>query len=372
MVKDTDKSKHGRRKLLKMCGIGLGISTISAGTTQASPEYHIKLRGTVSNPVSTKAIEHQRNALIKRYRNQQDGSTSFSLTVPSHDDGAIVAYNFIIRESGEPREHYLRIDSDELSNSNAVSHSERHSRADMWLVDDPGKVTQNSKVKQGDATTTSTKDDYSDWNDRGSAYDEIENPPYGILIKDYELKSDPDTNAQVVKTACEMEAGKQRARHGDPSYDERWQNKEAVVIQNWNQSNYNNEMRDRYPRGNPSNEKNEKNITLSADPDTLIAAVGLKYSQPESEVIDDSSQFDEISRHKLKNAPGGDPAKHTAYYTPSAYTKVNKINDDCDRPKQYVLVDIELTGVWADTNFLNQWVNPTPEKTTSTQFLEYC
>lgn len=351
---------------MKRCGIatfGIASAPGFVGAQRNSrSRVQVTLRGTPQDPVDKKEILKQKKDVVQ-VSGQQDRTFT---VVPKSDNQKILAYNFFYDGEGAAREQYLTLSKSsavgiQSNNGPDIDVQARHDRADQWLTDPP-ETGQNDGVSlDTDVASTSGSESWSNWHTSDDFYTEHEVPPYGVIIPQYTLKSHPDADTDLygLETGIELESGKNRARNAnDDDYNDRWQNKEGMIVQNWNQEG-DSDLKDRFPRGNESNEMDKTSISLGVDVGSDGPSAGVNvsktYSQPESEVLDKSSRIDDITRYHLKNATNSDPAKWTCYYNPSSLATVSF--DSCEPPTWWSgVVDIDFTATWGDTNALGQWV----------------
>jgi hypothetical protein len=367
-----------RRQFMKRSSIGVLSIVSTSGVVGArgnsGPEAQVALRGTPQNPVSTKDILKRKKGVV-RASGREDRMFA---VVPKSENQTVLAYNFFLDEEGTPREQYLTTRTSigiQSVGGTEIDVQSRHERADRWLTDPPSAGQSGKDTVNTASVSTNADENWSDWIGRDNFYTEHEVAPFGVIIANYKLKSDPDSDLYGLETGVELESGKNRERNAnDDDYNDRWQNKEGLIVQNWNQ-NGDSDLKDRFPRGNESNEHNETSVSLDAGGDASGPSAGVSvsktYSQPESEVLDKSSKIDDITRYNLKNAPNSDSAQWTCYYNPSSLATVSF--DSCGPPTWWeTVVDIDFTATWGDTNFFGQWVPRTETETISHGLATMC
>lgn len=382
--KKKDTPGLNRRRFVKSAGVmttGLSVASGLGRAQKGKKQNPIRLRGSLSNPVSRNQIIKKRKKFVK---NSNSTKGKFG-AIPSASSAVVLAYNFFIDTDGTPREQFLTANPafgkaksgirEEEGEVEALERTDfdlnaKHAKADAWIADPPTINKKQESVDLDSTVTTSSTDQWSDWDHISSIYTEHESAPYGVIIYDLTFKREPSDNAFALDVGVELESGKNRVRYSnDSSYNERWQNKEGFLTQNWNQDQYT-DLQDRYPRTNKSNEATNTSITLGADSDsTFGASVTKTYSQPETEVLEKTSKIDDIARHHMVNAPNSDPAKFTCFYNPSS---ISTVGTSCSGSGFVDMVEADFVATWGDTNFLGQWVPETHSDNVTFTVGEYC
>ncbi|WP_136687727.1 hypothetical protein [Halorhabdus amylolytica] len=389
--KKHDRTATNRRDLLKATGFGVaaicGVSGVAFAAPNSKDNTRVKLRGSPQNPVKGKTIKQERKVALEKLR-ESDDLTGDVVLKEFDDESNILSYNFIVSSDGGIEEHVYRYSSnDVLSQSVDASTqsvddrvvSRAHDAADEWLAEgmpknksfskDTSKSNSSSVTRQGAAGATSSYPDWEDWNKVSTHYDVNERPPYGVVIEDYEFRSDPDdSDAMAVQTGVDMEAGFNRRKHYDEYGD--WHIKMAFVRQEWEWPAVDDEgMRDRYPRGNLSEGTESLGIDLGIDGNgTGSAGVSYTFSKSLDNIIDESSQGDNVGRWRMKLDPFSNAAESNAYYNPGSMalvdpTCLSPVNSD-------LAISIPLEVEFGEP-FYNAW-SKTHSETFSNGFFVLC
>jgi hypothetical protein len=184
---------------------------------------------------------------------------------------------------------------------------------------------------------------WGDWLNQGNVFTYEEHPPYGIVLKDYELRRDPSHATYAIRTIVDMESGRNRNNNGDDDYFDVYQNRGARVVHDWNQS-YTVTTRDRYPRGQIDGEKSSVSTNLGIDAAGASAGVSYNYSQPSARVTDPSSMSDNTTQAELYLDPGTSGAETNAFYQPGSLTEVDIA--DCSISGSHPVVAVEMDAIW--------------------------
>lgn len=356
----SDGIVTNRRDLLKTTGLAMATVGGASGVSFAAPTPEnlstIKLRGTPTKPVRGEVINRKRASALKKLRRTGDLADDVVLKQFDDEESDILSYNFVVASDGSVEEHVYRYSPEgglSVSSVGTDPASRAHAAADEWLAEGtPG--TQSSATTQDTVSTTASYPDWYNWNSAGSTYDVNERPPYGVVIEDYDFRSDPNgSDAMAVQTGVDMEAGYNREKNGYDEYDQ-WHMKMAFARHEWLKPTVgDSDMRDRYPRGDLSEGTESYGVSLGIDGQgTGSIGVSYGFSKSMDNIIDESSQGDNVGRWRMKLDPYSDAAQSNAFYNPGSMALVD--NESCgsdswDVPAVDIPLDVEFGMPWYNT-----------------------
>lgn len=339
----------GRRAIIRTIGIGaLGVPIIgNVAASDSSNQYYETLRGTITDPITDEDIARAQEDVFSRYTDQEDGSDPLFLSEPSaNEETTTLAYNLSIKSDGTPEEHYVKSNSNteanELTALSQTKTARLHAMADDWMMNSP-RIESAESGSSSEVGVYSNAADWGDWSDQGNIFLYEDYPPYGRVLKDYQLRRDPNHPTYALRTIVDMESGRNRNNEGDSDYYETYQNRGARVVHDWDQS-YSVTTRDRYPRGQIDGERSGVSTNLGVNSSGASAGVSYSYSQPSARVTDTSSMSDNITRAYLYLDPGTSGAETNAFYQPGSLTEVDIT--DCSISGNYPVVAIEMDAIW--------------------------
>ncbi|ELK44569.1 hypothetical protein [Haloferax volcanii] len=351
----SERTNIGRRKALQLTGTALITSTIGVTTVagKSDPEG-IRLRSKTPKPLSPKQIRAARRSFVSKYPQFVNDSGAITFKEIQGDDD-IYAYNLIPKATGGVQEQLYRIDtpdeaavrkSDALTKTVDLSASQirdLHEKADHAFDQQLIKGRSTEPANTGDVSIQSEQPDWSTWNNAGDIYDSHEYPPRGVVIEDYNFKSDPDGgNAMAVQTGVDMEAGQNRFNNGDDNYGP-WFNREAWIKHLWQSPMVGeDDMRDRFPRG--PFDKGSSSFTVSLGVDgSGNGSVGVSYgySNPIDTVTDESSQSDNIGRFRMTLGRTSKAYDTNAYFNPGSLALVD--GSQCTYTAEAIEIPLDVT-----------------------------